>query len=70
MMDRVEWTKEIEAEAADLRRELAETKMTKAERRHRQAYLECLEIMPQLSEDGATAAQRRNTRRRDCARCR
>jgi hypothetical protein len=29
---------------------LAETKMPKAERRHRQAYLKCLELLPQLTD--------------------
>lgn len=50
MMDRVEWTKEIEAEAAELRRELAETKMPSRERSHKRAYLECLEILPRLTD--------------------
>ena len=49
MMDRAEWTRQIEAEVAELRRDLAETQMTAPERRSQKNYVECLTLLPQLT---------------------
>jgi len=47
MMDRAEWTRQIEAEVAELRRDLAEARMPAP--RSRKNYVECLTLLPQLT---------------------
>ena len=47
MMDRAEWTRQIEAEVAELQRDLAEARMPAP--RSRKNYVECLTLLPQLT---------------------
>jgi hypothetical protein len=45
-----EWVKTLAAEAADVRRQLAETHMSERERVSKNAYVQILVLLPQLSD--------------------
>jgi excisionase family DNA binding protein len=48
--DRAEWVKTLAAEAADVRRQLAETHMSERERVSKNAWLQILVLFPQLTD--------------------
>ena len=59
------WVKALEAEAADVRRQLVETHMSERERVSKKAYVEILSLLPQLTDAELEQVQARNSPRRD-----